>query len=301
MDTDKPGGKNSRPKKSGGFRLFGFRKGRFENVSEEEIVSMVDAGEKEGVIEESQKEMISNILEFNDLTVDDVMTHRVDLVAVEEQDDILTAVKLAMESGFSRIPIYQEDIDNITGILYAKDLLALIGCEDLHAFSIKQFSREALYVPESAKCQDLFKKFTEQKLHMAVVVDEYGGTAGIVTMEDLVESIVGNIQDEYDDEQEEIQKVGESAYILTGSADLDDLSEELDIEIEPTQDYDTLGGFMVARLGRIPNENEHPVVVEQGYEFIALVVKERHIAKIKATRLAAKPGPDNDLDQIPVD
>lgn len=278
MDAD---GHSPKPQK--GLLAKWFGKSR-ENVTEEEILMMVDAGEEEGVIEQSQKAMINNIFEFDDMTVEDVMTHRVDIVAVAEDAQISDAVYHAINDGFSRIPVYKEDIDNIIGIIYVKDLLCLVGCKAIEDFSLQQFIREVLYVPETTKCRDLFKQFTEKKLHIAVVVDEYGGTAGIVTMEDLIESILGNIQDEYDDEEDEITKINDTTYTMEGSADWDDVAEILGLEVEENPDYDTVGGFLIDSLGRIPHEGEHPVVKVDGVEFTVLVVEERHIAKVRAVK-----------------
>lgn len=293
MDAD---GRSTKSSSNSFFsKLFGGSKSQYENVTEEEILMMVDAGQEEGVIEKSQKEMINNVLEFGDTTVEDVMTHRVDLIALEENDSIHDVVFHALNDGFSRIPIYKNDIDNIVGIIYVKDLLALVGCEDIEQYTIKQFIREVLYVPETAKCRDLFTQFTQKKQHLAVVVDEYGGTAGIVTMEDLVESIFGDIQDEYDDEEEEIKKVNETTYIIEGSADLDDVAEVLGLHVEENPDYDTLGGFIVDQLGRIPNEGEHPVLQIEQVEFTVLVVEERHIAKVRAVKLSTSSENNNSL------
>lgn len=282
MDTD-----GRKPRSNSFFsKLFGRSKDHYENVTEREILMMVDAGNQEGVIEESEKEMINNILEFADVSIAEVMTHRVDLVASEEHDTIDSVVKAAMNEGFSRIPIYKNDIDNIIGVLYVKDLLVLIGCDDIDSYTLKNFIRQVLYVPETTKCRDLFLLFTEKKQHIAVVVDEYGGTAGIVTMEDLIESILGNIQDEYDDEEDEISKVNDTTYILSGSADLEDVSDILKMPLPDDPDYDTLGGFIVDQLGRIPNEGEHPVLKYADIEFTVLVVEERHIEKIRAIKLS---------------
>lgn len=277
-------------------KLFSGEK-QYKKVTIEEILTMVDVGEQEGILEKSKKKMINNIFEFADVTVEEVMTHRVDLVAVEEQDSIQTLVYYAIHDGFSRIPVYKNDIDNIVGIVYVKDLLSLIGCESLESYTLRHFIREVLYIPETTKCYDLFKQFTEKKQHIAVVVDEYGGTAGVVTMEDLVESIVGNIQDEYDDEEEKIKKINDTTYILEGSADVDDVSEILGLEIEENSDYDTLGGFIIDCLGRIPDEGEHPVLQIGQIEFTVLVVADRHISKVRAVRLPKPLSNDSEFKE----
>ena len=198
-----------------------------DSVTEEEILMMVDAGNETGVIEESQKEMINNIFEFGDLEVSDVMTHRTDLTAVDINTKISEVVYLAINSGRSRIPVYENDIDSIIGIIYVKDLLRLIGCEKTDEFPLNDFLRDVLYVPETNKCDEVFKKLTTIKGQMAVAVDEYGGTAGIVTMEDLLEAIVGNMQDEYDNEVEEIIEVEDGVYTIDGTAEPEDVLEQL--------------------------------------------------------------------------
>lgn len=281
MDAD---GHSPKPQKGFSSKFAKWFGSKRENVTEQEILMMVDAGEEEGVIEQSQKAMINNIFEFDDMAAEDVMTHRVDIVAIPEDAKISDVVYHAINDGFSRIPVYKEDIDNIIGIIYVKDLLCLVGCKTMEEYSIQQFIREVLYVPETTRCRDLFKQFTEKKLHIAVVVDEYGGTAGIVTMEDLIESIVGNIQDEYDDEEEEITKINDTTYTMEGTADWDDVAQLLGIEAEENPDYDTVGGFLIDQLGRIPREGEHPVVRTGGVEFTVLVVEERHIAKVRAVK-----------------
>ena len=180
-------------------KLFGFSvKPADDVVTEEEILMMVEAGNETGVIEESQREMINNIFEFDDTVVSDVMTHRTDIVGVGADDKIGDVVYLGINEGFSRLPVYEESVDNIIGILNVKDLLCLVGCEHSEDFNIRQFMRKAEFVPETAKCKDVLKEMTLKKTQMMVIADEYGGTSGIVTMEDLLEEIVGNIQDEYE-------------------------------------------------------------------------------------------------------
>lgn len=256
-----------------------------EHVTEEEIRMMVDVGNEKGVIEQSEKDMIDNIFEFDDRSASDVMTHRTELLAVDVNDKISSIVARAIEEGFSRIPVYEEDVDNIVGILYVKDMLSLIGNPDYDGVSPRSLMREAMYVPESNRCGELLHKFKEQKVQMAVVVDEYGGTSGVVTMEDLLESIVGNIQDEYDNEEEEILKVSDILYHFDGSVALDDVEKLLDTELDEEHDYDTLGGLITDLLGRIPSENEHPSVMMNGIMFSVLSVCDRRIAKVCAEKL----------------
>lgn len=265
-------------------RMFGFDPNASEeNVTEEEILMMVDAGEEKGVIEESQKEMINNIFEFDDIVAADVMTHRTDMEAVEVHDSLSDVLKIAMDEGYSRIPVYKEELDNICGILYVKDLLKYVGNDVPKSFKISNIMRKAVFVPESKKCGDLFNEMTAQKLQMVIVVDEYGGVAGLVTIEDLLESIVGNMQDEYDNEDQEIEQLSEDVFTLEGTSDIGELSETLEIEF-PEGEYDTIGGFIMSELGRIPTADEHPEVHYGGFIFTVEEMDERRIAKIKAER-----------------
>ncbi len=266
-------------------RLLGFDPNASEEeVTEEEIRMLVDAGEEKGVIEESQKEMINNIFEFDDIVAADVMTHRTDIEAVEITDDISEIIEKTLEAGYSRIPVYEEDLDNIKGIVYVKDLLKYVGKNVPKNFKISHIMREAFFFPESKKCRDLFNEMTEKHLQMVFVCDEYGGIAGIVTMEDLLESIVGNMQDEYDNEEEEIEQVNETTFSLDGTTDIEEVEEILGTKF-PEGEYDTIGGLIMAELGRIPGEDENPTVELLGYRFTVEEVEERRITRITAERL----------------
>lgn len=255
-----------------------------ETVTEEEIRMMVDVGEEKGVIEESQKEMINNIFEFDDIVASDVMTHRTDIVAVENTDDFAELLEKALEAGCSRIPVYEEDLDNIKGIIYVKDLLPYVGKKIPATLKITDLMREAMFVPESKRCGDLFSEMTEKHLQMVFVSDEYGGISGIVTIEDLLESIVGNMQDEYDDEAEEIAQVNETTFHIDGTTDIEEVEELLDISF-PEGEYDTVGGFIMSQLGRIPSEGEHPEIVFEGCRFTVDQIDERRIEQITAEKL----------------
>lgn len=271
-------------------KLFGVKSDvGHEAVTEEEILMMVDAVNETGGIEESQAEMISNIFEFDDLEVREVMTHRTDIIGVEVNTPIKSAVELAINEGFSRIPVYEENIDNICGVIFAKDLLKLVLADDADKFRLKDFMREIKYVPESNSCGELFEYFTSQKNHIAVAVDEYGGTAGIVTMEDLVESIVGNIQDEYDDEEEKIQEITPNTFDLLGDADFDDVMEVLDKKVPEDKDYDTIGGFVIDLLGYIPEDDQTPEINWENIEFSVIRAKDNHIEKLRAVIKKEQP------------
>ena len=239
---------------------------------------LVDVGGEHGVIEEDQKEMINNIFEFDDIDVGDIMTHRTDMVAVEVTDTIEDLVNLAIEEGYSRIPVYREDPDDIIGIIYVKDFLPFIGKNLPSNKSLEDIMRPAIYVPESKNCGEFFKEMTASHVQMAVVVDEYGGTAGIVTMEDLLEAIVGNIQDEYDDEEEEISRIDDTTFTVDGTTFIGEVEELVGFEF-PEGDYDTLAGFVLILLGYLPEVGDNAVY--KNMRFTVLEMEERRIEKIK--------------------
>ena len=264
-------------------RLFGINPDEEpEEATEENIRMMLDAADEKGTIEESEKEMINNIFEFDDRSVGEIMTHRKDLTAVEMETPICEAVDLAISDGYSRMPVYEETIDNIKGLIYAKDLLSLIGDTNLDGRKVSDFIRPVNFIPESNSCSDVFMEFQQKKIQAAIVVDEYGGTAGLVSMEDLIESVMGNIQDEYDNEEEEISAIDEDNFDFEGTVLLDDIEEILDISVDDDAEYDTLSGLIMDLLGRIPEENENPVVEYQGVEFTVNLVEEHRIAKVHA-------------------
>ena len=261
-------------------RLFGLDpNASVENVTEEEIRMMVDVGGEKGVIEDTQKEMINNIFEFDDITAEDIMTPRTDVEAVEVSEGIAEALRICVDGGYSRLPVYEEEIDNIVGVLYVKDLLPYVGQEVPRDVTIKHVMRETYFIPGTKRCGDLFSEMSEKHIHMSIVVDEYGGFAGIVTMEDLLESIVGNIQDEYDNEEEDITRTGENTFEVDGSIDIDELSELLGVNI-PEGEYETLAGYIMDVLGRIPGENEHPVVTLENVVFTVMEMDERRIERV---------------------
>ncbi|MCL2014005.1 MAG: hemolysin family protein [Oscillospiraceae bacterium] len=254
------------------------------HVTEEKIRMLVYAAEDE-IIEGKQKEMINNVLEFDDITAGELMVHRTGIVAAPTNTSVKDIVAIATAKGYSRIPVYDEDVDNITGIICVKDLLKLIGSDIQESPALCEFIREPLFVPESTRCDDLFRLFTENKTLLAIVVDEYGGTAGLVTMEDVVESIVGKIQDEYDNEEDEIKQIDEKEYILSGVADLAECAELFGLDIDRELEYDTIGGFITDLLGRIPGAGEQPSVEYSGIRFTVLLVEERRISKVKAIKI----------------
>jgi putative hemolysin len=258
---------------------------------------MVDVGGEKGVIEDTQKEMIDNIFEFDDLDAGDIMTHRTEMTAIEVTRSLEEVAELAVENGYSRIPVYEDDPDSIVGVLYAKDLLKYVGHNIPSDLTIAQVMRKALYVPETQSCGDLFEAMNKSRTQFAVVVDEYGGTAGIVTLEDVLESIVGNIQDEYDDEEEEIKQINETTFTVDGTTDLDEVNELVGVEL-PDGDYDTLGGFVISLLGYLPEEvTDEPIVAEyENLKFTVLSIEERRMDEIKVEILPKPETEEEDED-----
>jgi putative hemolysin len=263
-------------------------------VTEEEIKLMVDAGSEGGAIEDEEKEMIYSIFQFGDTLAREVMVPRIDMVALEITTPLQEAVSVIIQAGHSRIPVYEESIDHIRGLLYAKDLLVLWRDAQTDR-PLKDLLRPAYFVPESKKAVDLLADLQQRKIHLAIVVDEYGGTAGLVTLEDLIEEIVGEIRDEYDINEEEIyQKIGENEYIFDAGIDLDDLNRLLDADLS-TEDSDTLAGYIFSKLGKVPVEGER---IEDGnLQMEVLSVDDRRIRKIRLTQVPPAP-PGEELEDI---
>ena len=258
-----------------------------DSVTEAEILSVVEAGGDAGTIEDEQREMINNIFEFDDVAVSDLMTHRTDAVAIEASEGIDKLRDLAVEEGYSRIPVYKEDIDNIVGIAYIKDLLKYVDGVVPARMTVESVMRDAFYVPESMPCDKLFKQMNEKHVQMAIAVDEYGGTAGIITLEDLLESIVGNIQDEYDNEEdEEISKVTDTTFKMDGTTDIEEVGDQLDVEF-PEGDYDTIGGFVISQLDYIPQDGSEAEIEFGGYRFRAKEIEDRRIGEVVAEKVTS--------------
>lgn len=253
-----------------------------DDRTEEEIRLLVDAGTDSGAIEASENEMIDNIFEFDDRTVGEVMTHRTDVFAVEEHDGLEDILDIAIKEGVSRIPVYRDRIDHILGVVYVKDLLLLLA--EQKEFRLEEFIRPVLYTPEQTMCNTLFREFNAKNLHFAVVIDEYGGTAGIVTMEDLLEAIVGNIQDEYDHEEVMVHPQEDGSFRLNGDLEIAEVEKLLDITIPDAEDGDTIGGVVINALQRIPEEGETPQVELEDWILRVVCVKERHIEEIYACK-----------------
>lgn len=245
-------------------------------ITEEELKTMVDVGEEEGVLENVEKEMIFNVFDFVDLQVKDVMVQRVDIVAIDEEatyDEVMDIIK---SEQFSRIPVYSETIDNIIGVINVKDFAMV---EELREdFNVSKYVREPFYTFEFKKIVELFKEMKKARTHIAVVLDEYGGTVGLVTLEDLVEEIVGEIEDEYDDDDDSIEVIKDNEYVVDGSARLHDISELLGVDID-SEEFDSVGGLMIGALGRMPEEKEK--VVSNEVTFIAEEIEKTRIKKVR--------------------
>lgn len=266
-------------------KLFGINpEASIDEVSEEEILMMLDAGQEKGTINDGIKNIVENIFDFDDKSASEIMTHRTEIVAIEDNKLIFDAVNLAISTGYSRIPVYHEDVDNIIGIVYVKDLLKyLVGTPNPHNASILDIMRNAIYIPETKRCSELFRELIDLKTQIAIIVDEYGGTEGLITIEDLIESILGNIQDEYDNEQDEITKINENKFTVDGTTSIDEISDLLGFAL-PDGDYDTISGFILEHLGRIPANNERPSITINNTNFTVEKIIDRKIATVSITR-----------------
>lgn len=266
---------------------------RYRDVTEKDIRELMDAGEEKGVIEGSQKDMINNIFEFGEMTAEGIMTPRTEVEALDADDDTLQdALRIAVEAGFSRLPVYEEDIDHVIGILYVKDLLPYVGKALPEDLTLRRLMRDAHFVPGTKNCQDLLAEMAEKHIHLAMVVDEYGGLAGIVSMEDLLESIVGSIQDEYDHEEEEVKQRADNSFEIDGAMAIDEVGELLGTTF-PEEDYETLAGFLIDQLGRIPSAEEHAQIVYGEWEFTVLKMDERRVELVHIRR--CDPAPETEV------
>ncbi|HWO69425.1 MAG TPA: hemolysin family protein [Actinomycetota bacterium] len=257
----------------------GLKQGPF--VSEEEIRSMAEVGHEEGVIEESEKELIHSIFEFGDRVVREVMVPRPDIVAIEAVRPLRDVQALVLRHGFSRIPVYRRDLDDIVGVVYAKDVLKALH-QGKHDTPLAEIVRPAHFVPESKKVAELLKEMQREKFHIALVTDEYGSVSGLVTLEDLLEELVGEIADEYDRDEPTMEPVGDGVYRVSGKLAIDEVNELLDVDL-PHEEWDTVGGLMLGLLGAIPNEGQE--VRFRNLVFKAERVQGRRIAKVLITRL----------------
>ena len=250
-----------------------------KTVTEEEIRMMVDVGSESGNIEDTEKEMIENVFEFNDKEVSEIMTHRKRIVSLPIDAEYDEVMRVAREEKFTRIPVYKDTIDDIIGILHIKDLIGIMPPTEDKPFKLEKFIREPLIVHETRKISSLFGEMKNCGMQMAVIVDEYGGTMGIATIEDMLEELVGNITDEFDDEADEFVKLSNGDYIVRGDMTLSDLEDVLDIELD-NDEYDTIAGLVISQLDRVPEETEHPVVNYKNLRIKVLKVEENAISKV---------------------
>lgn len=223
-------------------------------ITEDELKLLVNVGQEEGLIAESEREMINSIFEFDDTLVREIMTPRIDMIVTDVNETFANVVATAIDAGHSRIPVYEDTIDNIIGIIYAKDLLKNIN-KDFSTLEIRKLMRPAYYIPETKKVRDLLAELRQAKVHMAIVIDEYGGTAGLVTIEDVIEEIIGDIQDEFDIEEESIIMLSDGSIRADARASIYDINEALDTDL-PDDDYETISGLVFHLLGHIPKEGE---------------------------------------------
>ena len=255
-------------------KIFGVSEQDEEVVTEEEIKMMVDEGEEKGSIEEAEKELINNVFELNDIVASEIMTHRTEMYAIEINQDLYEILDEIDDYKYSRIPVYEETIDDIKGILFLKDILKFVSSRK--KIEIKNILKEAYFVPETKPIDEIFKELQTNKMQMAIVVDEYGGTSGLLTMEDILEELVGNIFDEYDEVEVEYKKIDNNTYLVEGNMNLYELERILDVKI-PEGDYETLSGYLIEKLGRLPEENENPTIEDEQLTY--------HIEKYQDNRI----------------
>ena len=250
------------------------------HVTEEEIQSLIDVGEQEGVINREEHEMIDAVLDLDDTLVREILVPRTDVIAVEETTPVSDALKIINEAGHSRIPVFAGDIDHVTGILYAKDLLKLWGREP-DQIKILSLCRKAYFIPETKPISDLLKEFKVRRVHMAIAVDEYGGTSGIVTIEDILEEIVGEIQDEHDPVEQSVKtRLDDGSYLFDARSHIEDVEEEMGVEL-PRGEYDTLGGFISHLLGHVPVQGE-----KSRYSDLLFTVQEADPRKVSLIKVS---------------
>lgn len=279
MNDDHPDKSNSKKGSSILSRIFRYGDLDSPTDAEDEVMNMLNLCCEKGLIDHNCKVMIENIFSFDDTTAGEIMTHRNDFVACEDIEPLTSVVEKIINSGYSRIPVYHYDTDNIVGILYAKDLLKYVFCDVPKNFKLTDITREVFYVPSSKKCSELFAEMVADKTQIAIVVDEYGGTDGLVSLEDLIEAIMGKIQDEYDNEEEEVHKITEKIFAFDASAGLDEVNQLLGTDL-PEEEYDTIAGLILDKLGKIPTEDERPVVEFENVKFTVAKIEKRRIVKV---------------------
>lgn len=269
---------------TGVLRLFGLKnQARSDIVTEEDIRMMLDESEEEGLIESAEGEMIDNVFEFNNIQIYDVMTHRVDVESINVEDSREKITELIRTTGFSRFPVYEEDQDNIIGVLYVKDFFLNQDTP------LRQLLKEPIFVPDSMICDDLFRKLQQEHTHFAIVTDEYGSFLGIITMEDLIEEIVGNIYDEYDKKKDYIIPNPDGSWTISGRAELKDVEKVLDIDLPEREEFNTLSGLILNETEEIPKEGDQFEVTVDGLRIQVLKVVDRRIEETRVSLLPTEP------------
>ncbi len=257
-----------------------------QEITEDEIRMLVDVGEEKGAIEESEREMIKNVFEFNNMTAAECMTHRTDMYSIWVDDTREEIVDLIDKTGLSRFPVYEEDLDHIIGTVSTREFL--LNLQRTEPLPLQSIIREAHFVPETVRTDLLFRDMQHNKFHMAIVVDEYGGTSGLITMEDLLEEIVGNIYDEYDpQDQQEFEVLGENSWRVSGTMDVETFNEKTGLELPINEEFDTIGGLILSQMSSIPEDGSQPVVEYDGVQFKVESVQGRRIEWVEATVINA--------------
>ncbi len=262
--------------------VFGAERDKF-NLTEQELRTLVDVGEEHGALLKEEKEMIHGIFEMSGTVAREIMVPRTDMICLEKNANLNTVLNTVKQYMHSRIPVYDKTVDNIVGILYVKDLLPFIKKKSTSDFNLEKIVRPAYYVPEQKKINELLREFQAEKIHMAIVVDEYGGTSGLVTLEDVIEEIVGEIQDEYDKETPLIQKINENAYLVDGGMLIDEINEERGLDLPTEEGVDTLAGFLLGQFGSVPKVKEQ--IDYNGYQF---TIEKATKKRIQLVRISLK-------------
>lgn len=263
------------------------RKDSPEPQTEDEIISMVNEGHEQGVLETSEATMINNIFDYADKEAGEIMTNRSNVVAIDKNTGLLDALKFMLSNSNSRYPVYDGNLDNIVGILYLKDACRFHAKDetvDMPIENIKGLIRKAMFIPETMNIDDLFKTMQSMKTQLAIVVDEYGQTSGIISMEDILEEIVGNIMDEYDVEEKHIRKTGRDSFVIDGSTSLSEIEKFIPVKFD-VDNFETLNGFMISKLDRLPQNNEQFTTEVCGYSFSIIKVENRMISKVSVKKI----------------
>lgn len=259
-------------------KIFGVKENEEEIVTEEEIKMMIDEGEEKGTIDQEEKELLNNVFEFNDTTASEIMTPRIDIFALKISQDLYEVLDELDDYKYSRIPVYEDTIDNIKGIILIKDILK--DLRDKKKINIKKLIKEVHFVPESVPIDKLFRQLQRNKMQMAIVIDEYGGTAGLVTMEDILEELVGNIFDEHDEEELEYELIDENTYMVNGNISIGDLEKIIGIEISDG-DYETLSGYLLGKLEELPPEGKETIIEDGKLTYKIEEYEDKRIKRVK--------------------